>query len=76
MMARRSARQITPTLSDGTADLLAERGAIGESLRRASNAVCYHNWPPMERLNCMQFGGRIAQKETGSLVGRFAIPLI
>jgi hypothetical protein len=31
MMARRSARQITPTLSDGTADLLAERGAIGES---------------------------------------------
>jgi hypothetical protein len=32
MMARRSARQITPTLSDGTAELLAARGAIGESL--------------------------------------------
>ena len=31
IMARRSARQITLTLSDVTADLLAERGAIGES---------------------------------------------
>jgi hypothetical protein len=29
-MARRSARQITPTLSDGSA-VLAVRGAIGES---------------------------------------------
>jgi NitT/TauT family transport system ATP-binding protein len=33
MMARRSARQITPTLSDGSAVLLAARGAIGESPR-------------------------------------------
>jgi hypothetical protein len=36
MMARRSARQITPTLSDGSAVLLAARGAIGESLE-----VCF-----------------------------------
>ena len=37
MMARRSARQITPTLSDDSAVLLAARGAIGESLKVASN---------------------------------------
>jgi hypothetical protein len=36
MMARRSARQITPTLSDDSAVLLAARGAIGESLN-----VCF-----------------------------------
>jgi hypothetical protein len=45
MMARRSARQITLTLSDGSEALLAERGAIGESLetcceRRLLSRLC------------------------------------
>jgi hypothetical protein len=67
MMARRSARQITPTLSDGSAVLLAARGAIGESSRSVLRiALSYHNCVPIERLNCMQFEGRIAQKESGS----------
>jgi hypothetical protein len=56
MMARRSARQITPTLSDDSAFLLAERGAMGESLeKRLRMGFSYHNWSTIERLNCMQF---------------------
>jgi hypothetical protein len=27
-------------------------------------ALSYHNCPSIERLNCMQFAGRIAQKES------------
>src|SRR4029079_2733397 len=65
MMARRSARQITPTLSDDSGVLLAERDAIGESLGRASDGVSYHDCPSIEGLNCMQFAAQIAQKESG-----------
>jgi hypothetical protein len=70
MMARRSARQITPTLSDDSAVLLAARGAIGESLKRVLRmALSYHNCARIERLNCMQFEGRIAQKESARFGG-------
>jgi hypothetical protein len=75
-MARRSARQITPTLSDDSGVLLAERDAIGESLGRASDGVSYHICPSIERLNCMQFAGPIAQKESGQSHRPVAILLI
>jgi hypothetical protein len=39
-------------------------------------AFYYHKRVPIERLNCMQFERRIAQKESGSFDGHFAIPLI
>jgi hypothetical protein len=66
MMARRSARQITLALSDGSAFLLAVRGAIGESRGniRLQSAILYHTRPAAERLNCMQFCAQIAQIES------------
>jgi hypothetical protein len=45
--------------------LLAARGAIGESLNPVLRRACsYHNCARKERLNCMQFEGWIAQKES------------
>src|ERR1700712_5736897 len=70
MMARRSARQITPTLSDDSAFLPAGGGAIVESPQGStSNATSYHEWSTVERLNCMQFDGRIAQIESADSDG-------
>jgi hypothetical protein len=31
-------------------------------------SLSYHECAPIERLNCMQFEGRIAQKESGGFV--------
>jgi hypothetical protein len=69
IMARRSARQITPTLSDDSAVLLAGRGAIDESLDVLRLELSYHNCRRIEHLNCMQFEGRIAQKESAAFDG-------
>jgi hypothetical protein len=63
MMARRSARQITLTLSELTADLLAARGAIWADPGKR-RGISYHTWSAMVRLNCMQFEGPIAQIES------------
>jgi hypothetical protein len=55
-------------LSDDSAVLLAARGAIGESSSGVLRmTLSYHNCAPIERLNCMQFEGRIAQKESAHL---------
>ena len=53
----------TPTLSDASAVLLAARGAICESLKTVLlKTLSYHDCAPIERLNCMQFGGRLHKR--------------